>query len=140
MSDRRYLIFEIRGEKYALVLEDVEEIMDPPVIYPMPKAPYYYRGVMNCHGRPMPVLDLGSLYKGDASCGTGKILVLDRKAANLAFLVDRVIHIVSGHLVINPAPCCDCGIEKSLMVADDPAKLIVPEKLVETLEQEMNRP
>jgi len=140
VSERRYLIFEIAGERHALLLENVAEIMDPPVFYPIPKAPLCYPGVINCHGRPTPVLDLAFLYYGKSAGGTGKVLVLDRKKANLALLVQSVVNIVFGPFPVVAAASNDGVDWKMLQVADGTARFVEPEELLETLEAEMNSP
>jgi chemotaxis signal transduction protein len=140
VSEKRYLIFEIDGKRHALLLEDVAEIMDPPVFYPIPKAPGYYPGVINCHGRPTPVLDLSSMCYGKPVGDAGKVLVLDRKAANLALLVHGVVNIVFGPFPVAPSPSDDGTIGKTLPVAEGTAGIIEPEALMEILEAEMNKP
>ena len=138
MSDGRYLIFEVTGQKYALAVEDVAEIMNPPALYPLPKAPAYYRGLMNCHGRPITVLDLATLYKRVPQDKEGKILVLGGKKVNLALLVQRVIGIVSGLHSAEQEDGGDYGVETSLSGDDGAVRLIEPEKLLERLEAEIN--
>lgn len=124
MTEKRYLIFESGGTNHALLLEDVAEIIDPPVMYLIPKAPPYYCGLINCHGRPTPVVDMGLMEGGDAAGEAGKILVLDRKTANLGLLVERVIDIVSSPI--------DPGEDDV-----DIGKVLVPVRLLETLEKEI---
>lgn len=140
MSERRYLIFEISGENHALLLEHVAEIMDPATWYPIPRVPRYYRGVMNCHGRPTPVLDLALLFRGKPVAAAGKVLVLAGKTANLALLVDDVINIVSGHFTVEPATGGVYGIGASILIGGVAVKIIEPEKLIEVLEAEINGP
>lgn len=138
MKESRYLIFEAGKERYALALGDVIEIMDLPTVYPIPKAPYYYRGMINVHNRPVPVLDMQLKYGSESSEGAAQILVLGGKGANLALLVDRVSDIVSGDFQVEDADEGECGGGKKLVLADDVIKLIDPERLLEMLENELN--
>jgi chemotaxis signal transduction protein len=140
VSEKRYLIFRIEGNRHALVLEDVAEILDPSVFYPIPKAPGYYRGVMNCHGRPTPVLDLASLYYGKTTGEDGKVLVLDTKKANLALLVTSVVNIVFGPFPVETTVSSDGTVTKMLPVVEGNASIIEPDELLETLEAQMNGP
>lgn len=136
-ADRRYLIFWSEGERHAFLLEEVAEIMDPPEFYPIPKVPGHYAGIMNCHGRPTPVVDMRAFFKGGKSSATaGKVLVLERKIANLAILVADVEKIVVGPF---PASRGDSG-NGVVEFEGGTAKLIEPEELVAALEAEMNRP
>lgn len=138
MNESRYLIFEVANGRYALALGDVIEIMDLPTVFPIPKVPSYYRGMINVHNRPVPVLDLQLKFWNKSSEGAGQILVLGGKGANLALLVDRVADIVSGDFQVEAADEGECGWRKKLVLADDVIKLIDPEKLLEMLEYELN--
>jgi purine-binding chemotaxis protein CheW len=138
MKDResRFLIFEMGEERHALALQDVEEIMEPPQIYPLPKAPSYYSGIMNFHGTPTPVLDLAAFSKEIPAGPGNKILVLNRKKANLALVVHSVHGIASGAIVMEPGSDDTVKLEKTLVVADSKIKLLVTERLLKILEEE----
>jgi len=137
MNESRYLIFEVAEERYALALDDVIEIMDLPTVYPIPKAPYYYRGMVNVHNRPVPVLDLQLKFRQKSTERSGQILVLGGKGANLALLVDRVADIAPGDFSVEAAKEVECRAEKKLVSADGVIKLIEPERLLEMLEREL---
>jgi purine-binding chemotaxis protein CheW len=140
MNDKesRFLIFELNGESYALTLQDIEEIMELPEIYPLPKAPPYYSGIINCHGTPMPVLDLAAFFKKSPARPGNKILILDRKIANLAVRVHAVNGIVSGAGATNAGSGNADEIEEALVVAGREIKLLSSEKLLLLLEKEAN--
>ncbi len=137
MNKERYLIFEIGKEKYAMVLGSAAEIMALPTVYPLAKAPHYYRGMINVHNRPVPVLDLAAM-RGDVLSEGREILVLGGKDTNLALLVERVIDIVTGDYPVEPATEHDCLANKKLKLTDEAMNLIETEKLLEVLEKEMN--
>lgn len=134
--ENRYLVFDVGGERYVLNLHDVEEIMELPDIHPLPRAPSYYSGIMNCHSMPVPILDLAVFLKKVSSPPGEKILVLNRKIANLALRVHAVKGIAAG-IVTEETDIADVdSIEKTLLVADGEAKLLVSERLLLRLEQE----
>jgi chemotaxis signal transduction protein len=135
-AENRYLVFDVGGERYTLNLQDVEEIMELPDIHPLPRAPSYYSGIMNCHSMPVPILDLAVFLKKVSSPPGEKILVLNRKIANLALRVHAVKGIAAG-IVTEETDIADVdSIEKTLLVADGEAKLLVSERLLLRLEQE----
>ncbi len=141
MNEERYLIFEIGKEKYAFALAGAAEIMELPTVYPLPKAPDYYRGIANVHNRPVPVLDLALMRRGNASPSPGRgreILVLGGKNTNLALLVDGVIDIVSGDFPVETDADGDFVAKKKLILTDTALRLIETEPLLEMLENEMN--
>jgi purine-binding chemotaxis protein CheW len=102
---RKFLIFSLRDELYALDLELVAEVSDPPQIWPIPLAPACYSGALNFHGDIVAVIDL-ALFLGLSGCSQPKkLIILNRKVASLAFLVDTVAKIVpEGEILTSPPP------------------------------------
>ncbi|MHC1697106.1 MAG: chemotaxis protein CheW [Geobacteraceae bacterium] len=92
---RRFLIFTLRGDRFAMNVSDLAEVMETPPTFPIPKAPKTFLGVMNFHGTPMPVLDLASFLHGDPAESSGRILVLDHRIGTLALRIDTVERIIS---------------------------------------------
>ncbi len=133
-----YLVFDVHGEHYAAALSDVSEIADPPPFHPLPRAPRYYRGLLNCHGRPTPVIDLSMLFRGAPTAGGGKIVVLSGKSINLAMMVDNTLGIVKGDLPTEPATGTEPGVERVVLASGEAYKLIVPENLIAVLEEKIN--
>jgi chemotaxis signal transduction protein len=89
-----FLIVSVRGERCALYLGDIAEVMETFTTYPIPKSPPSLLGVMNFHGSPVPVLDLASFLHGSPPSGSGPVLVLDHRMASLALRVDAVERIL----------------------------------------------
>ncbi|MRR33288.1 chemotaxis protein CheW [bacterium] len=96
MNDRQapFLIVAAHGERCALHLGDIVEVMETFTTYPIPNAPPCFLGVMNFHGSPVPVLDLAAFLHGTPPKGSGPILVLDHRIASLALRVDAVERIL----------------------------------------------
>jgi purine-binding chemotaxis protein CheW len=92
---KRFLIFTLRGDRYAMNVSDLSEVMETPPTFPIPKAPKTFLGVMNFHGAPTPVLDLASFLHGDPPKSSGRILILDHKIGSLAVRIDTVERIIS---------------------------------------------
>jgi purine-binding chemotaxis protein CheW len=93
--NRKFLIFSLLGSQYALDLAQVAEVGDRPQMSPIPMAPACYSGALNFHGDIVAVMNLG-LFLGLTGCDQpGKIVVLHRDVASLAFLVDTIVGIVS---------------------------------------------
>ena len=92
---RRFLIFMLRGDRYAMNVSDLSEVMETPDTFPIPKAPKTFLGVMNFHGTPTPIVDLASFLHGDPPKSSGRILVLDQKIGSLALRIDTVERIIS---------------------------------------------
>lgn len=95
--DRKFLIFSLAGSLYALDLAQVGEVGDPPQMSPVPLVPEYMDGVLNIHGDIVAVMNLASFLKIAGCSQPEKIIVLQEKSASLAFLVDKVVRIISEH-------------------------------------------
>ena len=61
MGERRetpFLVFIVGERRFALSAEEVERVLAAVEITPLPDAPSSLRGVINCGGRLVPVIDL----------------------------------------------------------------------------------
>jgi purine-binding chemotaxis protein CheW len=58
VNSNRYLEFFLGGESYAVELLKVKEVITPPEMTPIPKAPAYVCGLMNLRGLVLTVIDL----------------------------------------------------------------------------------
>jgi purine-binding chemotaxis protein CheW len=57
-EDRKFLVFELGEESYAIPILKVKEILGMVNITKVPRMPDYIRGVMNLRGKIIPVIDL----------------------------------------------------------------------------------
>lgn len=55
---QRYLEFQLGSESYAVELVHVREVITPPELTPIPKAPPHVCGLMNLRGLVLTVIDL----------------------------------------------------------------------------------
>jgi purine-binding chemotaxis protein CheW len=54
----KYLTFSLAGEEYGIVILKVKEIIGMMPITPVPKTPFFIKGVINLRGKVIPVADL----------------------------------------------------------------------------------
>ncbi len=57
-SDMLWVIFNLRGEQFAVFANNVREMVAMPKVSDIPKTPDYMRGVVNLRGQVIPVMDL----------------------------------------------------------------------------------
>ncbi len=57
-DSKRFLEFQLGKESYAVELLKVKEVITPPEMTPIPKAPGYVCGLMNLRGLVLTVIDL----------------------------------------------------------------------------------
>lgn len=101
-TEGQFVSFELAGEKFAVPMGPVQEIIRLPEVARLPLAPRALLGLSNLRGRVLPLLSLRRLVglpdlaQNDAS----RALVIHCGQA-LGFLVDRVlsvVHVESGEL------------------------------------------
>lgn len=134
----RLLVFRLQGSSYALDLRDVAEVLEPPPIFPIPRAPLFFPGIMNFHGNLVTVLDLAQFLRIASRNPHGKVLVLDTRIANLAVWVDMVETIVSTDVVLEEDEGSEPLVEKVLIMADGEVKMLSVERLLVTLEEHLS--
>jgi len=58
IKDGKHLVFLLGGDNYGIPILDVSEINGLMPITSLPKAPMYFKGVVNLRGKVIPVIDL----------------------------------------------------------------------------------
>ncbi|GAB7028160.1 chemotaxis protein CheW [Geotalea toluenoxydans] len=91
----RYLLFTLMDSTYAIDLQQVAEVVEPPPLSPIPRAPAHLIGAMNSHGNIKAVVDLSLMLNQGSRKFDGKILVLEDRFASLAIRVDGVLAIAA---------------------------------------------
>ena len=131
----RLLVFTLQGSRYALELRDVAEVLEPPVLFPIPRVPLFFPGIMNFHGNLVTVFDLSQFLNNVPRNPHGKVLVLDTRIANLAVWVDMVENIVSTDIVLEEDESSEPLVGKVLIMAYGEVKMLAVEKLLAELEE-----
>jgi purine-binding chemotaxis protein CheW len=131
----RLFVFTIRWSKYALSLQYVAEVQEPPPIYPMPYAPHFFPGIMNFHGKLVSVLDLAAFLYSAPRNPQGHVVVLDTGVANLALWVDTIENIGSADVIEEEYESDEILVEKVLKMAGGEVKLLSVGKLLDKLEE-----
>lgn len=92
---RQLLPFKIGYETYALNLIEIQEIVENRTIYPFPAAPQAVAGVIDFHGRIVPVVDLAVLLGFPPGHIGRRLIVLVNDRGPMALGVDQVGAIIS---------------------------------------------
>lgn len=133
----RLVLFRLAGKRCAFDLAEVAEVTELPAVYPIPLAPPSFKGVMNSHGRLVSLLDLGSYLGFGSSREKGKVLVLDRRIADLALWVDDVERIIPLAEVLSEREGEEVHVKQFLTLNDGEARLLSALDLVEKLDAEL---
>ena len=89
------LVFQIDGRDYGLEIDVVQEIIEDPVRYPVPRSGPFLCGALNVHGEVLPVVDLPALMETTTTERDARLVVLSPEQRGVALLVNRVERIVS---------------------------------------------
>ncbi len=97
--DPRHVLFRIGGERFALPLEAIREVVNPqPPFARVPRTSDAVRGAMNLRGRVVAVVDLAPLVglsRAAPADGAGRVVVLERDRRGLGLLIDDVLGVES---------------------------------------------
>ncbi|MEW5851963.1 MAG: chemotaxis protein CheW [Myxococcota bacterium] len=105
----RVLIFGLGNEEYGLEIMAVREILKPPVLTEVPRAPHPVLGVFSLRGLVLPVLALTDvLGVGGEARGGGRearVLVVGHGEDAVGLWVHRVAHVARmSRRMVEPAP------------------------------------
>ena len=95
-GEEQIVVFELGGESYGVEIGRVQEIIRPPAITAVPRAPEYVEGVINLRGRIIPVVNLRHRFglpwaeRDRAS----RIVVLDSEGNTVGVAVDGVSEVL----------------------------------------------
>ena len=92
----KYLIFRVEKQIFAVLLDDIVEVIEPMNTSPIPDSPGHCIGMMNLRGDIMTVYDLRSIL-GHPQTTTPNMfkLVVERAGERCAFLVDEMVEVTS---------------------------------------------
>ncbi len=130
-ADARHVVFRAGGERYALPLEAVSEVVPPaPPFAHVPRTAAPVLGAMSLRGRVVAVVELAPLLGLGApplAEGSGQVIVLDRERRALGFLVEGVTGVEP---VDPPARAADGLLVKGLSaVRGAPVAVLDPDAL-----------
>ena len=136
---RKFLVFSLQDSLYALDLKQVAEVDDPPQMWPIPLAPACYCGALNFHGDIVAVLNLALFLELPGAIQSRKIVILNKEIASIAFLVDKIVGIVSEQEVSISKPPENCFAAALLTMPDGEAVQLDLEALALSAEISMQK-
>src|SRR5262249_7348014 len=91
-----YLAFHLAGEPYAAPVALIREILKPPPMTPVPRAPHALMGIISVRGQIVTVMDLRRrlhLLEPPATPRTRILLVESESGETLGLYVDEVLQV-----------------------------------------------
>jgi purine-binding chemotaxis protein CheW len=112
------LCFRVAGEKYAVDIMEIKEIIKPREVTEVPRMPLYVSGVLSLRGIIIPVLNmherLGHAVPDES--GKERIIVVKRDEEFFGVTVDEVIQVVRvSSEGIEPPPAVLDGIDRDFV-------------------------
>jgi len=88
----KWATFRVRGEMFALRVEDVQEVMMAQPLTPVPLAPEHIVGLLNLRGQVMPAIDLRRRLDMDARAvdQESAMIVLKSHGELASLVVDEI--------------------------------------------------
>lgn len=100
------LTFKLSKEDYAFKVCDVEEILRPQNVTPLPRAEEFITGITSLRGKIIPLIDLRKRFELSEEAGNNKakILILKGTKGSIGAVVDKVINVtrIPTGLILNP--------------------------------------
>jgi purine-binding chemotaxis protein CheW len=97
LDTKSYIEFQLGSNSYAIPLLLVKEVITLPELTPIPKSPYYYKGLMNLRGHVITVLDLkaklGSENLQEATQINNDdmvVMVIEKEDVKVGVIIDQV--------------------------------------------------
>ena len=95
---KQYIVVKIGGEHYGIDISYIDNIVRMSKITRVPKAPSYYRGVINLRGEVVPVMSLRRRMdlEDDEFTDASRIIILKLETGGLmGVIVDEVKEVLS---------------------------------------------
>lgn len=132
---QQYLSFRCTGERYALPIRQVREIIEYDQLTPVPMMPAFIRGVINLRGKVVPVVDLACRFGLGETARARRTCVIilelddegyDRQMGLVVESVEAVFDLEANE--VEPAPRFGAGIRADFiagMARDEQGFLIL---------------
>lgn len=94
---QQYVTFQVEREVFAVLIEDVQEIILMPDVVRVPLSPPSLEGLANLRGTVLPVINLRDIFHfsrvqhDDAT----RVIVIQQQSVSIGFVVDRVVSVVT---------------------------------------------
>ncbi len=85
------LIFRLGPERFGLPLSAVMEVFESPVVvYPIPGTSTWVRGILNHHGRVIPLFNAAALLRAAGAAESGPVILLQLAGEPVGWQVDQI--------------------------------------------------
>ncbi|HEY0429664.1 MAG TPA: chemotaxis protein CheW [Pyrinomonadaceae bacterium] len=94
----KFIVFFLNDELFAVSAAEVAEVVNLPVVTPLPRVPEWLLGIANLRGEIITVVDLARLWnkKSSIPAAKPKLILLRARSSNaaIAFKADKLSEII----------------------------------------------
>ena len=119
LPEQQYCIFRAGRERFCVPVAEVEEVVEWPIVTPLPLSPRFLLGIFNLRGAIVPIVDIAFTASGRSEQRSRHVVVgllgdqNDRAAMRIGLAADEVIGTCTTRepLLVEEAPadvphCC----------------------------------
>jgi purine-binding chemotaxis protein CheW len=95
---RKYLVFRLHDNQYAVPLSDVKEVIGLPNVVPVPQSPAYLLGLINLRGKVISAIDLKKkldMPKVGDQVKRPAVILIDGDSTTIGCVVDSIQEVLS---------------------------------------------
>jgi purine-binding chemotaxis protein CheW len=95
-QERQIVAMHLGDEVYGIDISNIDTVITPQPITPVPQTPDYIKGVMNLRGRILPVIDLRARFKisGKLDQADHRIVIVEVEDLAAGLIVDAVSEVL----------------------------------------------
>jgi purine-binding chemotaxis protein CheW len=89
----KFILFRVGAEVFGIAIGKVLEILNPPVVNPLPEVPDYIAGVITLRGSVIPLVDMRKRFGLKPEPRKERAVVIRSGGEKVGLVVDEVIEI-----------------------------------------------
>lgn len=95
---RKYLVFILNENRYAIPLSEVKEVIGLPSVVPIPQSPSFLVGLINLRGKIISAIDLRlklGMPKSEKTIKRPAVILVEVQSVIIGFIVDSIQEVLS---------------------------------------------
>lgn len=118
MAERKYVVFKLGEEEYAVDIMKVKEVTEYKETVKLPQTPVFVQGIINLRGDITPIINLKKRFDLSESemQASNRVIVMNLKDKLIGFMVDEASQVITmDDSEIESAPNFTSNIDKNFI-------------------------
>lgn len=97
-NEKKYLVFRLNEDCYAVPLSDVKEVIGLPKFVPLPQSPDYFLGLINLRGQVVSAIDLKKklgVASNAQNAERAAVILVEGEKITIGNVVDSVVEVLT---------------------------------------------